>query len=94
MKKLASILLGIILGSFLAAQNVSIFNKIYTVIPGMPCYSDRINVCSGGYMVYGGTADSNNLSKVVMLKIDTLGNLLWKKSYGKSGFNYYSESTH
>lgn len=92
MKKLASILLGIILGSFLAAQNVSIFNKIYTAILGMPCYSDRINVCSGGYMIYGGTIDSNNLSKVVMMKIDTLGNLLWKKSYGKSGYNFYDES--
>jgi len=92
MKKIRLILSFTIFCGYLAAQNDIKFSKLYNVIPGMPCYSDRISVCSNGYMIYGGTIDSNNLAKVVMLKIDTLGNILWKKSYGKRGYDYFDES--
>ncbi len=82
--------LGLNSESNLFAQNIPTFNKIYGVIGNLPNESNSIIPISNGYVLYGETKDSNNFSRISIIKIDTIGNLIWEKSYGKKDSNYWS----
>jgi len=79
------------LGSATSAQSNIEFNKIYTVLPGVhSCLTSSIMLANNGYIVYCETRDSVNNERVAILKVDTQGNLLWAKHYGRMGFQYYT----
>jgi hypothetical protein len=94
MKKLIVIVLLTVLGSFLAAQNVNTFSKDYTMMYVSVGNSTNIAYglleLNGGYVVYGIVRDSlyPYPTRIYLMKIDTLGNTTWSKSYGKHGYNY------
>ena len=74
----------------LFAQKAITFNKIYNFPKSFSNTSNSVIPCSDGYVLYGLEIDSNHLSRVTLLKIDTLGNTLWVKSYGNKDSNYYN----
>jgi hypothetical protein len=90
MKKLFVIVVLTVLGSFLAAQNVNMFNDAYTILPNMSGFASTVILDNAGYIIYGTTADSTKYSgtQVFIAQLDSIGNLKWSKSYGKRKYNY------
>jgi hypothetical protein len=92
LKKGLHVLLFCVLGNSLIAQNTQ-FNKAYQPIPGLSAISFSVQNAPSGNIVYGGTVDSNNHQDVALVKIDSAGNVLWKKSYNKIGYNFAPDGT-
>jgi hypothetical protein len=76
-----------ILGNFSIAQNIK-FNIAFPVISGLAASSYSIMNESDGYIMYGITVDSNNGDDPAISKIDSAGNILWRKYYRKIGFDF------
>jgi len=90
LKNIAFLVIFFSMLSSVSAQHAIRFNKIYNVIPGIACYAQRVSVYNDGYALYGETDDStNSYTKISVTKIDTSGNIMWNKSYGKPGFGYF-----
>ena len=85
MKKVNLLLFLSVLSNLLVAQNNIKFNKEYDILYALPNVAISIIVCHGGYVIYGETKDSNNVDRISISKIDSVGNLEWAKSYGKKG---------
>ncbi len=47
-----------------------------------------LTLTSDGGIAIGGTLQENNKQDIILIKTDTDGNVLWKKSYGGSGYEY------
>ena len=86
MKRLLFFFAYLFLCNVLFAQNSIKFNNAY--LPNS--LATDVIPCSGGYMVFGSVNDSVSPYnfRVYVMKIDTTGNKLWVKSYGKRGYNY------
>ena len=66
------------------------FNNRYDFY-GFPEVPWNIIKTDSGYMTFGGVNDDFTLiNSVGIMHIDSTGNLLWKKSFGRSGFSYYT----
>ncbi len=76
-----------ILGNFTIAQNIR-FNEAFPIIPGLAASSLSIMVEPNGYIIYGITLDSKGHQDIALSKIDSTGNILWKKSYPKASYNF------
>ncbi len=74
-------------GNILIAQNIQ-FNEAYQAIPGLSAISFNIQSAGSGYIIYGATIDSNNHQDPAIVKIDSAGNIVWQKSYYKSGYDF------
>ncbi|MBL4754727.1 MAG: T9SS type A sorting domain-containing protein [Flavobacteriales bacterium] len=91
MTKLTSIL---ILFSSLLVWNVSLsqqvyFNSRYDFFSLAETASSTV-VAGSNYLVIGGTRDTTTSDlQVAILTIDSIGNIVSKKSFGKSGLDYY-----
>lgn len=89
MKKILSSIFLIFSVGNVFGQNDLTFNRIYNYPNSFSNTSTSIIPCLGGYVTYGSEIDSSYLSRVVISKIDTVGNLVWTKSYGRTDSNYY-----
>lgn len=74
---------------YLASAQTVYFNNTYDFYSQFEV-AWNVVVLDTGYLVVGGVGDSiTGEGRVGILFIDTLGNEVWKKSYGQSGRYYY-----
>ncbi|MFH1320290.1 MAG: T9SS type A sorting domain-containing protein [Bacteroidota bacterium] len=79
----------IFLGLNFAAQSQQIyFNKIYDFF-GNPETAFSIVPVDSGYLIAGRASDSSSWGRIALLYIDSFGNEIWKKSFGKENCYYY-----
>ncbi len=69
------------------AQSIN-FNVAYPVIPGVSAAAYGLMNEHDGYILYGGTNDSTYLGDPGIIKIDSVGNVVWKKYYHRSGYEF------
>ncbi|PCH92892.1 MAG: hypothetical protein COB85_07700, partial [Bacteroidetes bacterium] len=74
--------------SFGAKSQQVYFNNIYDYFGNQETAFSVLAV-NGGYYIAGAAKDSSTWQRIEILYIDSLGNEIWKKSYGKQGHQYY-----
>ncbi|MBA3970748.1 MAG: T9SS type A sorting domain-containing protein [Bacteroidetes bacterium] len=85
--KIKSILFLLLLIIVLKSNAQIYFNNRYNY-NGFGGDAPSIIAIDSGYLAAGGSYTSTGISEMGLLRIDSLGNLLWKKSYAKP-FHYY-----
>jgi hypothetical protein len=75
------------LGNVLIAQSIR-FNEAFPIHPYTDSWSFSVQNAPSGYIIYGITVDSNNHQDPAIVKIDSVGNLLWQRTYPKNGFDF------
>lgn len=93
MKRFVFIIFLTFLGSFLAAQNVGKFNKVYSILSGYGSEAIGVSVATNGYIIYGGTVYAPNKQAVAIMKIDSIGNSVWAKYFPDGSYNFFWANT-
>ena len=93
MKRAVIILFLNILGNYLVAQNSIKFNKTYFILPGYGVVPLSIMRLSNDYLVYASTVYAPGRQCAGLAKIDSLGDMVWVKTYPFAGYNEVSTNT-
>lgn len=80
---------------FTFAQGSTRFKRFYDIAPyTWGSYSMNVTTLSDGYLLSGivsDTAEGYLFNRLLLLKVDTLGNPVWEKRYGNRDFQYIQD---
>jgi hypothetical protein len=94
-KKTNILFILLLISNFAFSQSSLRFKRFYDLAPyTWGSYSMNVTTLSDGYLLSGivmDTADNYLFNRLVLLKVDTLGNPVWEKRYGSRKFQYVQD---